>query len=60
MKRFEWRFLNGISFNEDYNEKVLLEDMNEGDVERFEWRDLVGEIFKEDFKRYKVKRILFK
>ena len=28
--------LNGIGLNEDYNEKVLLEDMNEGDVDRFE------------------------
>ena len=25
---------NGIGFNEEYNEKVMLEDMNEGDVER--------------------------
>ena len=37
--RFEWEIKSGISFNEDYNEKVMLEDMNEGDVDRFEWRD---------------------
>ena len=36
---------NGIGLNEDYNEKVLLEDMNEGDVGEWEWRDFVGEFW---------------
>ena len=38
---------NGIGFNEEYNEKVMLEDMNEGDVGEWEWRDLVGKILKD-------------
>ena len=40
-REFEWRDFVGVGLGESENEKVMLEDMNEGDVDRFEWRDLV-------------------